>query len=374
MPDNSSKNAETLAKKQQTKRVRCEIGDDDLADGTNDEVKQMFLALSAKLDTLNNTMSGNDIRLNAKIDNLEATVSSQLKEVKDDVYKRMETVSHDLNIQLENVVVDMKSKCESNASGAVEFMTKRVDEMKAYHESRLDKLERLSLDKDIIISGVPTENNDDPFAVAGDICRALNSSLEQGDFVAVYRLKNNRSNSKTNRSTPIVARLRDDWAKRELLTAYFRKKNLNLSDIGFKSPTRIFINERLTAMNREIFNRAAEAKKANSIQRFFTRRGLVFIQRDDSSRPTCIYHISDLNVLFLPNHDRPRNAGHPCNGRVPVQSASLTPTPLAVVHQHATKSLVGPTNLNEPTHLHSPINEQQSSSGDTGKDPPVASL
>lgn len=54
-------------------------------------------------------------------------------------------------------------------------------------------------------------------------------------------------------------------------------------------------------MNREIFNRASEAKKSNLIHRFFTRRGLVYVQRDDSSQPTSV-HISDLNSLFPPNH------------------------------------------------------------------------
>lgn len=380
MKDSLDKTTEPTATKQQSKRGRSEMGDDDLTDGTNEEIKQMFLALSAKLDTLNDTMSGNDIRLNAKIDNLEAAVSSQIKDVRDDVDKRMKSVSDDLNLQLENTVVDLKSKCESNISCAIKFMSERVHEKIAYHESRLDKLERLSLDKDIIISGVPIENNDDPFGIVGDICRALNSTLKQGDFAAVFRLKNNRANSRNIRSAPIVARLRDDWAKQELLTAYFRMKNLNLSDIGFKTSTRIFLNERLTVMNRDIFNRAAEAKKSHLIQRFFTRRGLVFIQRDDNSRPQCIYHISEVDVVFPLNHGRlrndgqPSNLGHPHDGRVPLQSPSSTPEPSTVTHQLPNDSLDVSSRFHEPMHSDPPNSEQQTSSGETGVNPTVASM
>lgn len=134
--------------------------------------------------------------------------------------------------------------------------------------------------------------------------------MKQGDFVAAFRLKS-RGDAKNKNSQPIIVRINDDWVKNELLSSYFRKKNLNLTDLGFKVTARIYINERLTSTNREIFNRAAEAKKSNLVYRFFTRRGLVFIQRNENSQPSSVVHISDLDYLFpLPRSNVNRDRGH----------------------------------------------------------------
>lgn len=107
-------------------------------------------------------------------------------------------------------------------------MNQRVDEHRAINESRLDRLERISLEKDLIISGVPLENNDDPFIILGDICNAINCNLKQEDFVSAYRLSSNKTDYSNKRILPIVVRIQHDWVKNEFLTAYFRKKNQTL--------------------------------------------------------------------------------------------------------------------------------------------------
>lgn len=283
----------------------------DRAYGSNDEIKSLLMSLSLKIDTLNDTMSGNDARINAKIDNLEATLSDKIKDVKTEVEMRVQKVTEEFDQRFEKSMFDVKQMCEEKTTSAMKVLTVRVDKLQAHSESRLDRLERFSIEKDIVISGVPLENNDDPFAIVGDICGALNCNLQQGDFVSAFRLTSNRINSKTVRTQPIVVKTREEWVKRELLTAYFKKANLNLTDIGFKTPARIYINERLTSANREIFNRAAEAKKSNFVHRFFTRRGLVYIQRADNTKTSCIIHISELDSLFPLNYNRQ----HHINGR-----------------------------------------------------------
>lgn len=192
----------------------------------------------------------------------------------------------------------MKQLCADNAKKSEIALTDSVDTLRAQHESRLDRLERLALEKDLVISGVPLESNDEPFAIVGDICGALNSDLKSGDFVSAFRLRSSTENGKNRRSKPIVVRVQDDWVKQSLLTAYFKKKNLNLTDIGFKFPARIYINERLTPANRAIFNRAAEAKKSDVIVRFYTRKGLVYIQRHANAKPIAVEQLSDLDRLL----------------------------------------------------------------------------
>lgn len=130
---------------------------------------------------------------------------------------RFTSFSADIDQRLHEVVETSNRKCdEVNAKLSDEI--NRVDEMRGLFDFRLDKLERLSLEKDLIITGVPVENDDNPFGVIGHICKALHCDLNQRDFVSVYRQKSNNANAKTRRSVPIVARLHENWAKQELLS------------------------------------------------------------------------------------------------------------------------------------------------------------
>lgn len=176
--------------------------------------------------------------------------------------------------------------------------------MWAFHEYRLDKLERFALEKDVIISGIPLEQNDNPLRIIGEICHALNCNLNERDFATVYRLRTRNSSSRPQRTVPIIARLYDNWSKQELFSGYFKKKDLNLKDIGFQTSARIFINENLTQSNRAIFKLASEAKKANLIFKFHSRNGSVHVQRNESSKIMCMYHISDLKHILPPSFDR----------------------------------------------------------------------
>lgn len=313
MSDTTNNSKQGTTNPKQPKRVRKDVDDaDDVfdespIDTSPIDIKSLLMTLSEKMDTLQNTMSTSDTRLNTKIDNLDAMMSTRINDVKADLDNRIQEITNDMDQRLVKAMDDAKVNGDRGVSIAMRSVNDRVDEIRAHHESRLDRLERYSLEKDIIISGVPLENDDKPFGIIGDICAALNCSLKQGDFSDVFRLRHGGGNSKNIRSVPIVARLQDDWAKQQMITAYFRKKNLNLKDIGFRTATRIYINERLTATNREIFNRAAEAKKSNFIHRFYTRRGLVYVQRHEKDRPACMFHISDLDVVFPLNYERQRN-------------------------------------------------------------------
>lgn len=296
---------------QLAKRGRHEMDTDDDQQNQVDqsEIKKLLLRLTSKVETMNTAMTNNDVRLNVKIDKLESALNTKIEEVKKDMEIRIQTVVSDFDQRLSKSELSMRQMCAENVTKSENVLSVRVNELRAYHENRLDRLERLSLEKDLVISGVPLENNDDPFAILGDICSALNCNLKSGDFASAFRLKSGKTNANNKRSLPIVARIQDDWVKQELLTAYFKKKNLNLTDIGFKFPARIYINERLTSTNRAIFNRAAEAKKSGIIHRFFTRRGLVYVQRAVNSQPATVQHISDLESLFALQHGKANNNG-----------------------------------------------------------------
>lgn len=259
------------------------------------EIKHLLVSLSSKMDSLSNTMSDVDKRLNQKMDCMESSLSKKIHDIKEDMDNRFSTFSTEVDQRFQNVIASSDRKAGEITAIATN-VSNRVDELRAMYEFRIDKLERTSLEKELIISGVPMDNHDSPFGIVGEICRALNCNLNERDFTAAYRVRTKNGNAK--HSAPIVVKVYDNFAKQELLSCYFKRKNLNLKDIGFKTSARIFINESLTKSNRVIFNLASEAKKANLIAKFFTRNGLVYVQRAENARPACFYHIGELQEIL----------------------------------------------------------------------------
>lgn len=307
-------------KEKLAKRGRKDVDDaEDLDSCEEDDVKKLLHSLSTKMDDLNNTMSAVDKGLNVKMDNLESTMSKMIQEVKDDVDKRFVSLAAEVDQRFVDVIASSELKCNATTSEVSKELNVRVDELRAVHDYRIDNLERYSLDKDLIITGVPLENNDSPFGVLGDICRVLNCNLAENDFATAYRLRTNNANVKGKRTVPIVVKAHSIWAKQELLSSYFKKGDLNLKDLGFQTSARIFINESLTKSNRAIFKLASEAKKSKMIIKYFTRNGLVHVQRCENSKLSCIRHISDLEQMLPPSfvlngQNMPRNRFRSFNG------------------------------------------------------------
>lgn len=290
------------------KRGRSEIDDADDTEG-GPEIKDLLQSLASKMDSLSASMNTMDKRLNDKMDSVESNFCSMIQNVRAELDTKLESLSTDIDRRiLESSTVTTRN-CEVTSNKVRGDVINRIDELCMRQNSRLDKLERFSLEKELIVSGIPLEPNDKPFVIVGDICNALKCNLTDRDVSAAYRLKSNAKNG-PNRSVPIIIKFYEVWAKREMLSSYFKKKDLNLSDIGFHSSARIYVNEHLTQWNRNIFNLASAAKRANVIATFFTRNGLVFIQRSANSKPICIQNINDLEQILPSSFERGAKPAH----------------------------------------------------------------
>lgn len=288
---------------------------DDVAGGTVEtaeskngtDIESFLKLLSSKMDTLRNCMTEVDQRLDVKINNLESSLSTIINGVKDAVDHKFASFSADFDQKLKDTADACNQRSEIISSDLSAKLRNHVDESCAVLDFRVDKLERLSLANEVIISGIPVENNDDPWRLMGDICQALNCNLNGSDFAAVYRIKSS-SKLGNKHGLPIVAKSYSDWTVRHLFSCYFKKGNFNLADIGFKNNARIFINESLTKSNREIFRLAVEAKKANHVFKVNTRNGLVHVQRCAESKPIRIQHIGELQQILPPLFECATNA------------------------------------------------------------------
>lgn len=166
-------------------------GEDSDNTNLNDDggIKDLLRSLSTKMDSLSGTMTDVDQRLNVKIDGLESSLCKLIGDVKEDMDRKLSSFSVDVDMRLKDVIASSSRKCEESRAQLSNDVSNRMDEMRAVYEFRLDKLERASLENELIITGVPMENNDNPLGIIGDIIQALNCNLQQRDFTAAFRLK-----------------------------------------------------------------------------------------------------------------------------------------------------------------------------------------
>lgn len=284
------------------KRLRSELDTSTNSDDMgNSEIlktlKEMEARFTSKLDSIESSI---ELRLGSKIDDLKSSLSTTIHEVKAEFNQQLNTVSSSVDHRFD-AVNENHAKVENRC----DKISSVVMQMESNYEPRLCKLERQSLLNELIVTGVPIEKRKNLDDVVADICEALQVDLRQSDFSSIFRLPskktaNQNADNKAAPPSPIILRFNYSWAKDCFLNAYFKKKTLNLKDIGFKTAKRIYVNESLTTQNRQIFRQALLAKNANQIHRCFTRQGLVYIEATSSSKSVRITNKNDLEK-FLHN-------------------------------------------------------------------------
>lgn len=303
-------------------------GHDGETEPTVRDVISLLHGVVSKLDVLTASVSDNsmainniDVRLTAKIDNLETSMADNINKVKTEMESRILEYSTDVNHRLNSLSVATQSSCQANAM-ATQVTTTKLESMEIANESRFNKLEREMLRNELILTGVPAVYGEVVANTIGDICNALQCCINGGDVIAAYRLPPAKASSGRNNhqhrqriSSPIILKLASDWAKQELLSAYFKLKNLNTGDIGYESKYRIYLNESLTVHNRLIFKTATEMKKSKRINKCYTRNGIVHIQLSDDGKIYRIHDIDQLNAIVAPQPQNPRTStsGTPTN-------------------------------------------------------------
>lgn len=285
------------------KRNRSELEDAD----TN--IVTMIKDLGSKMDAVkasvtenSNTMLVIDQKLTAKIDKMEQTMAASLKQIKEETDARFSEFTKDINDRFVGLSSDTQEACHTNDE-FVKDLSDKMDVVQNLNETRLQKLERDLLRNELIITGVPIVVNENVSDIIGDICEATKCNITAGDVLSVYRIptarnKSSKVNGRRDLSSPIILKMISDWGKNELMSAYFHKKNLNTKDIGFKSGSRIYINESLTKYNRSIFNAASEAKKSKSIFKCYTRNGLVHVQLKDGGKIIRVVDLDQLDTIL----------------------------------------------------------------------------
>lgn len=187
-----------------------------------------------------------------------------------------------------NELGDRVSLLEDNSKTKCTELETQVMNRLAIIDDKLEHMERKEKTSDLIINNIPKVNGENLYKMFEDISAAINLS-DCPPVLSIFRIPSAKS------SAPIIAKFPNAIWRQTFFSAYIRSKNLNLTHLGFKTPTRVYINESLTKRNLVIFSKALLLKKKGLINYVSTHNGLVYVKIVGDSNKT---FISDVDTLF----------------------------------------------------------------------------
>lgn len=226
-----------------------------------------------------------------KAQDSEKKMETRLRQLEDDIYNNIDK----LDTELEDRMSELENARSSTTSEAT--------------EARIDQLERLARANELVISGVPRTENENVSKICDSICEAIGyngSNIIQTCFRVPFKSNNRPSSNNSNcqRTPSIIIKFCSTDAKIAFFKSYIAKKNLCVTNIGFSTPGRIYINENFTKKNFDIYRLAKQMKADGKIFQYHTFSGRISVILNENSRQIGIGSKEQLNSLISDNTAR----------------------------------------------------------------------
>lgn len=217
----------------------------------------------------------------------------------------LETFRNDFNLKIDTI--------KSEFQGKVGDLQQEITVLKANYEGKFithdatvdqlsQRLHHLNLNigalenqKELIISGVPFEKDEDPDVLFAMICRQLECSVEDEQVASTRRIY--VKGLKNGDVSPLLVEFSLKTTRDRFYSSYLRSRDLKLRHLGMPSDRRVFINENLNADARELKKVALLLKKSGKLASVFTKGGVVHVKRRVGDPPIAVQCMKDLDNL-----------------------------------------------------------------------------
>ena len=160
----------------------------------------------------------------------------------------------------------------------------------------MDNLESYTRRNNIVIHGIPIQDDNNPIAVSLKVCEAIGVKLEANEIDAAHRLPKSKKLPETT-PPPFIMKLVSRFKKEEIVSMA-KERQPTAETLGGNVQTRIFFNDDLTRKNSEI---KFEAKRLWNGYFVWSRRGKIYArEKSEDGKPTTIHQINskeDVNTL-----------------------------------------------------------------------------
>lgn len=178
----------------------------------------------------------------------------------------MNKLRSDITLELENV------RTETNIT-----TTNIMDAVEQNRAECLAAVDRSMRCNDLIVSGVPYITGENLPNYFVNWCKSLGYVDE---FIPIVDIKRLTKNTPTNGTIYLILiQFAITVQRNEFYTRYLRTRKLSLTDIGFSTDRRVFVNENLVPAARELRTKALHMKKKGELAGVFTRMGVVYVKR-----------------------------------------------------------------------------------------------
>ncbi|KAI8425632.1 hypothetical protein MSG28_011448 [Choristoneura fumiferana] len=225
-------------------------------------------------------------------------LSDQIKGFKTDLsivnrkIRDLEQENSRLNAELQH----LKSNPSTKNSGASQEVIEKM-------HLELNERDQALLLNDVEISGVPEHQGESALHITQTLSQKLGISLEERDIVSAERAGPRKTYSGEDRSgtrpRPLVVRLARRALRDQILRSARVRRTLDTSYVGLPehSPYPIYVNERLTKTNRNIFWKSRRAGSAAGWKFVWTKEGRIYARRTDSNDSRAVRIQSEKDIL-----------------------------------------------------------------------------
>ncbi|XP_064076282.1 uncharacterized protein LOC135194597 [Vanessa tameamea] len=183
-------------------------------------------------------------------------------------------------------------------------MTDDKDALELITQLRLDLNERDQelLLNDVEITGLEEKSGENSTHLIMSLAKKLGADLDERDIVSVARSGPRRiaadSGERPPRPRPLVVRLARRSVRDTLLRAARVRRGTDSSGITDTEPRRVYVNERLTGTNRQLFYKTREECRRHGWRFSWTKNGRIYVRKNDSSEIRRIRSSSDIEKFF----------------------------------------------------------------------------
>lgn len=170
-------------------------------------------------------------------------------------------------------------------------------------KSELNEMNQRSLRNDLEISGIDESKNENLFHITTALAQSLGVAMDERDIVFAERKGQRSGVSETGKPTrprPVIIRLARQMVRDDLLRSARKlpAKFAGSNDVTNLNVTKFYINERLTAYNRNLFYHARQEGKRKGWRFVWTHKGHIFARQNPDSVKNIIIKDSDIEVVF----------------------------------------------------------------------------
>lgn len=223
-------------------------------------------------------------------------------ETLDDLLFRMQQMFNETNSRIEQSKCDLRSEIadlredvqqfKQDCSNEVLRLTESVNDIRSNALMNEERLLASMRTNDLLLSGVPYKPNEDLVGYSSKVSSALGYNEQNLPLIHTKRLA--RLPIEAGASPPIVLQfafknVRDDFYQR-----YLSSRSLSLNHLGFSINKRIYVNENLTVLARQLKAHAIKLKKTGKLHNVFTKDGFVFIKRKPEDQAQMVLSMDGL--------------------------------------------------------------------------------